>query len=192
MAELETSNVNQNPEVEEGVNETVETGNENADLAKLKAELARQKAALDKATKEAGDYRKQLRAKQSAEEVAAEEAKALQESMQEELKQLRREKAVGQITAKVMSFIGDNGVAAEVAEYLYGSEDADAAITAIQKAWTAKEKALRLEYGKIPAPGVGGSDGPTITRDQLDAMTFPERVKFANEHPAEYNKLMGR
>ena len=31
-----------------------------------------------------------------------------------------------------------------------------------------------------------------ITKTQLDAMTYVERVKFAKEHPDEYNKLMGR
>ena len=91
-----------------------------------------------------------------------------------------------------MGFIGDEGVANTVAEYLYGADDVDSALTAIQKAWTAKEKALRLEFGKIPAPGVGAGDGPTITREQLDGMPYLERVKFANEHPDEYNRLMGR
>ena len=190
MAELDTGvEVTTEQEVTEtSEKETTET----TELAKLKAELAKQKAALDKATKEAGDYRKQLRAKQSAEEVAAEEAKALQQSMQEELEQLRREKAVGLTTAKVMSFVGDNDTAAQIAEFLYGAEDADAAIDAFKKAWTIREKALRLEFGKIPAPGVGGAGGPTLTKEQLDGMTFTDRVKFANEHPDEYNKLMGR
>lgn len=188
MAELET-NVNETPEEVEAVE--TETA-DNAELAKLRAELAKQKAALDKATKEAGDYRKQLRAKQSAEEVAQEEAKALQQSMQEELEQLRKEKAVASISTKIMTFLNDNEVSGQVAEYLYGAEDADAAIDAFNKAWAAREKALRLEYGKIKAPGTGGSDGPTITKAQLDAMKFTERVKFANDHPAEYNKLMGR
>ena len=97
------------------------------------------------------------------------------------------------MTAKVMPLVGnDNTVAEQVAEYLYGAEDVDSAIAAFQKAWTAREKALRLEYGKIPAPGVGSSDGPTVTREQLDGMKFADRVKFANDHPDEYNKLMGR
>ena len=185
MAELENTEV-----IEEEVDTPEKDGND--ELTKLKAELAKQKAALDKATKEAAESKRALRAKQSAEEVAAEEAKALQESMQEELKQLRKEKAVGLITAKVMGFIGDNDASTEIAEFLYGAEDADAALSAIQKAWTAKEKALRLEYGKIPAPGVGSGDGVTITKEQLDSMKYIERVKFANEHPDEYNKLMGR
>ena len=194
MAELDT-NVAQEVEVEaenkeqETVSETV---TETAELAKLRAEMAKQKAALDKATKEAGDYKKQLRAKQSAEEIAAEEAKVQQEALMQELETLRKEKAVAATTAKITPMIGDSEIAGQIAEYLYGAEDVDAALTAIQKAWTAKEKALRLEFGKIPAPGAGASDGPTITREQLDSMKFPERVKFMNEHRDEYEKLMGR
>ena len=178
--------------------ETVETGNtevetnENTELAKLKAELAKQKAALDKATKEAGDAKKALRAKQSAEEAAAEEAKEAAEARDKELADLRKKFAVAETSKKVMGFVGDEATSTAVAEYLYGAEDIDAALTAIQKAWTAKEKALRLEYGKIPAPGVGASDGVTISKAQLDAMTYTERIKFANEHPDDYEKLMGR
>lgn len=192
MAELEKNEVDTiETENTEG-NTEVESTDESAELAKLRAEFAKQKAALDKATKEAGDYKKQLRAKQSAEEIAAEEAKTLQESMKAELEQLRKEKEVGIITNRVMNFIRDNETSTQIAEYLYGAEDADAAVTAFEKAWTAREKALRMEYGKIPAPGVGGSDGPTVTKAQLDAMNYMDRLKFATEHPEEYNKLMGR
>ena len=194
MAELDTNvTAEVETEVENKEQETVsETTTENTELAKLRAEMAKQKAALDKATKEAGDYKKQLRAKQSAEEIAAEEAKVQQEALMQELETLRKEKAVAATTAKITPLIGDSEGAGQIAEYLYGAEDVDAALTALQKAWTAKEKALRLEFGKIPAPGAGASDGPTITREQLDGMKFPERVKFMNEHRDEYEKLMGR
>lgn len=194
MAELDTNvTAEVETEVENKEQETVsETTTENTELAKLRAEMAKQKAALDKATKEAGDYKKQLRAKQSAEEIAAEEAKVQQEALMQELETLRKEKAVAATTAKITPLIGDSEVAGQIAEYLYGAEDVDAALTALQKAWTAKEKALRLEFGKIPAPGAGASDGPTITREQLDSMKFPERVKFMNEHRDEYERLMGR
>ena len=194
MAELDT-NVNvETAETDVPAVETkVEQNNqESSEIAKLRSELAKQKIALDKATKEASEAKKSLRAKQSAEEVAAEEAKALQQSMEEELKQLRKEKAVAAVTSKVMPLVGDTEVAGQVAEYLYGAEDADAALAAIQKAWTAKEKALRLEYGKIPAPGVGSGDGTTVTREQLDKMSYKERVEFAYNHHDEYEKLMGR
>ena len=193
MAELDT-----NTQTVETTNDTATdtaaetTQTDTAELASLKAELARQKAALDKATKEAGDYKKQLRAKQTAEEAAAEEAKTQQEALMKELETLRKERAVAATTAKILPLVTDNAIAGQIAEYLYGAEDVESALAAIQKAWTAKEKALRLEFGRIPAPGVGGTDGPTVTKAQLDAMTYTERVKFANEHPDEYNKLMGR
>ena len=196
MAELDT---NVNAEVETDTNvqteaENVETEKtaESAELAKLKADLAKQKAALDKATKEAAESKRALRAKQTAEEAAAEEAKAQQDALMQELETLRKERAVAATTAKIIPLVTDSAVAGQVAEYLYGAEDVDSAIAAIQKAWAAKEKALRLEFGKIPAPGVGGNDGPTYTREQVDAMKVEDRVKFAREHRDEYNKLMGR
>lgn len=198
MAELDT---NQTVETQETGTENKETEVEaktesaqdvSAELAKLKAEIARQKAANDKLSKENAEKTKALRAKQSAEEAAAEEAKTQQEALRQELETLRKERAVAATTAKVFPIVNDNAVAAQIAEYLYGAEDVDSALAAIQKSWTAREKALRLEYGKIPAPGVGGSDGPTVTKTQLDAMKFEDRVKFAREHRDEYNKLMGR
>lgn len=194
MADIDT-NVNQETTVE--TNETnveTETSNasESAEIAKLKADLAKQKAALDKATKEAAESKRALRAKQSAEEAAAEEAKETAEAQAKELAELRKRFAVAETSKKAMTFLGDEAIATSVAEYLYGAEDVDAALEAIRKAWTAKEKALRLEFGKIPAPGVGSGDGPTVTKEQLDAMTYLERVKFANEHPDDYARLMGR
>lgn len=191
MAELEnTVETNETTVPEQNGTEAPET--ESAEMAKLRAEFNRIKAANDKLAKENAEKTKALRAKQSAEEVAAEEAKALQQSMQEELEQLRKEKAVAATTAKLVPVVGDGDVATKVAEYLYGAEDVDAALVEIGKAWTAREKALRLEFGKVPSPGVGGSDSVTITKAQLGAMGYKERLKFANEHPDEYNKLMGR
>lgn len=172
--------------------ETTETENESAELNRLRAELEKQKAALDKATKEAGDYRKQLRAKQSADEAAAEEAREAAEAQQKELADLRKRFAVAETSKKVMGIIGDEAASTAVAESLYGAEDVDAVVAAINKAWTAKEKALRMEFGKIPAPGVGSSEGTGITREQLDSMPYTQRIEFANRHPDEYETLMGR
>ena len=192
MAELET-NVNVNPEQAEPETTVTETEtNDKAEIARLKAELAKQKAAMDKATKEAGDYKKQLRARQSAEEAAAEAEKERQEAMEKELAELRKERAVANTSKRVFTFIQNEAVATEIANALYGAEDVDVAIDAISKAWAGREKALKIEYGRVPAPGVGSGDGPTITKEQLDAMTLSERVEFSNKHPDEYRKLMGR
>lgn len=191
MAELDTNNTEATETT--GTVETTETETpESVELAKLKADLAKIKAANDKLAKENAEKTKALRARQSAEEAAAEEAKEAAEAQARELAELRKRFAVAETSKKVMSFVNDEAVANSVAEYLYGAEDADAAVDAFSKAWMAREKALRLEFGKIPAPGVGGADGPIITKAELDAMTYVQRVEFANKNPAEYERLMGR
>lgn len=189
MAELETA-------VETAVETEPEavdvTTTENVEIARLKAELAKQKAAMDKATKEASDYKKQLRAKQSEEEVAAEEKRLADEERDRKLAEYEKRFTVAETCKKVMGFINDETTANTVAEYLYGAADVDAAIAAISKAWTAKEKTLRLEYGKIPAPAIGSDGGSTVTKTQLDAMSYTERLEFAKTYPEDYNRLMGR
>lgn len=167
MAESETTNMVTEQTVTETETEQAQAGTESTEnqtgseeLAKVKADLAKMKIALDNATREAGTYRKQLRAKQSEEEIAAEEKKAADEATRKEIEELRREVARTKTVKAVMSRLGtDEEVSGKIAEYLYGAEDADAALTELQRAWAAKEKALRLEFGRIPAPGTGGANG---------------------------------
>lgn len=193
MADTETV-VETTETTETNVNDTNQTGQEeqqnngtNEELLKVKADYAKLKAALDKATKEAGDARKALRAKQSAEEIAAEEKKANDEAVQKELDELRRKVARAESVESVMSRLGtDKEVSGKIAEYLYGAEDVDAALTELQRFWTAKEKALRLEYGRIPAPGVGGTNGED--EKQLKAIKLAQelgRERAGNAKAAE-------
>lgn len=131
-----------------------------AQLEQLKADMAKQKAALDAATKEAGDYRKQLRAKQTQEEIDAANKKEAEEKAAKELEDLRREVAKAKSTKAVMSKLTvDEETAGKIAECMAGCENIDAALLEIQKVWAAKEKALRLEFGKVPGPGAGGNGG---------------------------------
>lgn len=179
MADIENA-VDTEPTVTEPTTpEVKETeSNDNAEIARLKAELARQKAAMDKATKEAGDAKKALRARQTAEEAAAEAEKERQEAIEKELNELRKERAVAQTSKRVFTFVQDEKTATSIAEYLYGAEDSEAAIDAFSKAWAAKEKALKLEYGKIPAPGVGSPDGTPMTKAEIMRIKDPvERQK---------------
>lgn len=194
MAEIEATvdtSIETNPtEAPEAAQETDAA----TELAKLKSEFAKQKAALDKATKEAGDYRKQLRAKQSAEEIAAEDQKQKDAANEAELKELRKKFAMMEISKAVMSKIGgDEAASNKIAEYLTEEKpDVDNALSEIQKIIVAREKAIRIEFGKVPAPGAGNADGPTVTAEQFAAMGYMERLDFAQKHPEEYNKLVGR
>ena len=130
-----------------------------AQLDQLKADMAKQKAALDAATSEAGKYKKELRAKQTQEEIDAANKKEAEEKAAKELEELRREVARAKSTKSVIAKLSvDEERAGKIAECLAGCEDVDNALLLIQQAWEAKEKALRLEFGKIPGPGAGGSN----------------------------------
>lgn len=159
-----------------------------AELKRLQAEMAKQKNALDNATKEAAAYKKQLRAKQTTEEAEAEAAKEREEARDKELNELRKKFAVADISKRVLTFLGDEKTADTVANSLYGAEDVDAAIDAFNKAWAAKEKALRLEFSKIPAPA-GGDGAPEVTKQDISKMSYLERMNFAQKFPDTYKKL---
>lgn len=128
-----------------------------AQIEQMKADMAKQKAALDKATKEAGDARKALKAKMTQEEIDAANKAEAEEKAAARLAELEKEVARAKSTKSVMAKLGvDEDAAGSIAECLAGCEDVDNALLLIQKAWDAKEKALRLEFGKIPGPGAGG------------------------------------
>jgi hypothetical protein len=128
----------------------------NAEIARLKSEMAKQKNALDNATKEAGNLRKELRSKMTQEQIDAETKKEAEEAAAKELDDLRKEVAKGKTVKSVMGKLGlDEDAAGSIADALYGAEDVDNVLLLIQKAWQAKEKALRLEFGKVTAPGAG-------------------------------------
>ena len=145
----------------QNADEGSQTGNNsveelNAEIARLKAEMAKQKTSLDKATSEAGNLRKELRSKMTQEQIDAAEKKEAEERQAKELEDLRRKVARAESTKSVMSKLGvDEEAAGNLADHLFGAADIDNALLEIQKAWQAKEAALRKEYGKIPGPGAG-------------------------------------
>ena len=66
------------------------------------AELQRMKNAVSKANSEAAEYKRQLRAHQSEEEVKAAQEKELREKLEQELESLRTEKAISALTASYL------------------------------------------------------------------------------------------
>lgn len=128
----------------------------NAEIERLRAEAARNKNALDKATKEAGEARKALKAKMTAEEIAAQEKAAAEEAQKNRIIELEKQVARTGTVKSVMGKLGlDEDSAGSLADCLYGAADIDNALLEIQKAWQARENALRAEYGKITGPGAG-------------------------------------
>lgn len=145
-----------------------------AQIEQLKADMAKQKSALDKATKEAGDARKALKAKMTQEEIDAANKKEAEEAAATRLAELEREVARAKSTKSVMAKLGvDEESAGKIAECLAGCEDVDNALLLIRKTWEAKEKALRLEFGKIPGPGAGGG---TEDKEMQEAIALAKEL----------------
>lgn len=125
-------------------------------VAKLQAENGKQKAALDKATHEAAETRKELKKRQTQEEIDADAKREEDEKRQQRVEELERKVARAENTKAIMGKLGiGEDDAGQIAESLRGCENLDNALLLIQKAWTAKEKSLRIEFGKLTPPGAG-------------------------------------
>ena len=144
-----------------------------AKVARLEAEAAKNKAALDKATHEAAENRRALKAKMTQEEIDAANKKEAEEKVAQELEDLRRKVSKAENTKAVMGKLNvDEETAGQIAESMAGCDSIENALLLIQKAWTAREKALRIEFGKITGPGAGGG-----SEDQ----ELPEALNLAKE-----------
>ena len=164
--------------------EGTNTGTEalNAEIARLKAEMAKQKAAMDKATKEAGDAKKALKAKMTQEEIDAQAKQEAEEKLQKELDELRRENAKGKTVKSIMGKLGlDEETSGNLADHLYGATDVDNALLEIQKAWQVKEAALRKEFGKITGPGAGADSNSPEAQAIRRAQEYGQARKDAQE-----------
>ena len=128
-----------------------------AEIARLNAEMLKLKAAMDKAASEAAAAKKALKSKMTSEEIAAKEKEEADEKTAKELEELRKKVAKGETVKGIMGKLNlGEEAASSLADCLYGAADIENALLEVQKAWQAREKALRLEYGKITGPGAGG------------------------------------
>lgn len=90
---------------------TVEPSKDDEETLKLKE-------AFNKASSEVAEYKRQLRAKETAEETAKREAAEREKSIMEELNQLRRERTASTYTAKYMEIGYDAETAKALADTL--------------------------------------------------------------------------
>lgn len=143
------------------------------------------KELLDKATSEAAGYKKQLREKMSEDEKAKEERDEEFKRVSEELEQLRTERAIDSAAKKWMSLGYDEKLATETAKAMV-SGDTEKVFANHAKFIAEKEKSLKaalLKDTPAPPPGEGGKG---MTKDDFRKLTLPEKAKFAEEHPEQY------
>ena len=153
-----------------------------AEIERLRTEAAKNKKAVDDATKEAADYRKQLRAKMTSEEIKAKEEEDAKEATAKRVAELEKTLARVQTVKSVMGKLAvDEETAGNFADCLYGASDIDNALLLFQKTWQAREKALKLEYGKITGPGVGTDSNSPESRAIARAKELGKAKNATNE-----------
>lgn len=190
MANETTSNVIENTEttvVEETTTEATPTVEElSAQIAQLTADRDKYKSANDKLSKESADYKRQLRAKQTAEEQQAEEKAEADRLQKEELENLKKElnhnKAVNAYKA-----IQDDKMVETLIEAV-SDDDHNAIADIMEKYANARVKEAQAEWMKSrPRVNMGGEGG--ITKEQFEAMSLTEKSKLYRENKAEYDRL---
>lgn len=158
-------------------------------IADLKVELNKNKKARDKALSETSEYKKQLRAKMSADEQAEVERKEAEEEQKQYIASLENFKK----TAEAQARYALQGMDAEMAKQAAEAEingDYDA-LADIQKKYTQQVvKDAEAKWLKTRPQANAGGGNSTVTQEEFNAMGIQERTKLFREQPDVYKALI--
>ena len=143
-------------------------------LAEARAEQQKNKAALDKALKQNGDLTKQLRSKQTQQEIDDEEKKAAEAELKEHIASLEAYKRENEAKERYLL----QGMDADMAKKAAAAEvagDMDQ-LADIQKQYTASViKAKEIEWKKsMPQARIGNGSYPAMTKEEILAIEDQE------------------
>lgn len=156
-------------------------------VAQLKVQNAKLKKANDKATSEAASYKKQLREKQTAEEIALQEKAEKEAEREEQFQKLLRENTITKFEKNFLALGYPADLAAKAAT-AQCDNDTDELFSIQQTFIEAKEKAMKADWMKsMPKPPAGNDDCP-VSKEQFRKMKYSERVAFKQKYPEMYKE----
>lgn len=127
-------------------------------VAQLKVQNAKLKKANDKATSEAASYKKQLREKQTAEEIALQEKAEKEAEREEQFQKLLRENTITKFEKNFLALGYPADLAAKAAT-AQCDNDTDELFSIQQNFIEEKEKTMKADWMKsMPNPPAGNSD----------------------------------
>lgn len=158
-------------------------------VAQLKVQNAKLKKANDKATSEAASYKKQLREKQTAEEIALQEKAEKEAEREEQFQKLLRENTITKFEKNFLALGYPADLAAKAAA-AQCDNDTDELFSIQQSFIEAKEKAMKADWMKsMPKPPAGNDDCP-VSKEQFRKMKYSERVAFKQKYPEMYKEYV--
>ena len=160
-------------------------------MQQLRVELAKMKKSFDTAASEAAGYKKQLRAKQSEDEIAAQEKAEKEAAREAEYESLKKENEVNKLTKNFLKlgYSEDLAEKAAVAQY---ENDADALFqiqSTHQESLVKEKQAEWLKSRPAAMSGATEEDGFQLTKEQFNRMGYLQRVELKNKHPKIYEQL---
>lgn len=164
---------------------------DDTELEKQKAENKKLKETLSKKNSEAADYKKQYEAYLSEEEKKQIETQKKWDALEQENKQLKREKSIAEYTSQYIELGYDADLAKKTAEAM---TDGDIkTVMENQKTFTQSiETKVRADIMRKNPDPVGGKSESTMTLENLRQMSMKDRYAFSVEHPEEYKRLYGQ
>lgn len=152
------------------------------------AEIERLKGVISKSNSEAANYKRQLRERQSAEELKAQEEKEKRDELEEKYNKLLMETQVAKHKAKLLALGYEEMLAEETATALVNGET-DKIFENQLKHQQNLEKKIKAETLKQTPQPVGGNGVNKMTLENLRKMTDKERYEFSITNPEEYKAL---
>lgn len=191
MADVETNTNNQGAG-EQTQSQNNDTGNNQSVeqmLAEVMAENKRLKKAVDKASSEAANYKKQfMNTKSEADKVAIKKAEE-DASLREELEELRKDSKINGLKANFLGSGYSDDLAQKSAEAMYGN-DTDAFFQLLKQYLSEHDKAVKAKLMKdMPAPAIGNDESVSMTKAEFKKLGYMDRLKLKQEHPTAYHQL---
>lgn len=153
-------------------------------------EVAKLKQALNKASSEAANYKKELREKQTEQERLEAERKEEVEKKDELLKSLMKEKSVAEYQAKFLKQ-GYNEELAMKSAIALADGDFNSVFEGMSSFLAERESAIKENLlNSTPAPR-GGHAALEVTKEQFDSMSIKERTELYESDKDLYEKLKG-
>ena len=157
------------------------------------ADLGKYKDATDKATKEAAEYKKQLKALQEQQKTGNSKADDTIAQLQAQVAELTRQNTIASYAAQFTA-LGYDAELAQATAIATADGDVATVFENQRKFLEQHDKDTKANILKqTPKPGQGGTgkQAPAMTLEKFRKLSQAERMRFAAEYPEEYSKLYG-
>lgn len=147
------------------------------------------KNALNKATSEAAEYKKQLREKQSEQERIEAERKEKEAEKDKRLAELEREKTIMENKANFLR-VGYSEELAESSAIAIADNDSKTVFDNLKTFVSERDKEQMANALKnTPKPTGGTGETKAITKEEFSKMDYSARNKLFTDNPDLYNSL---